>query len=226
MFESYPNIKNYTIKQAEANFSDGFFWVQKPLHIYQELLERLDLLQQPIEPNAESLCRIIADHYQIPEKSVMVFQGLQSAIYHITQLVRETSCTIVSPAAPYFEEASKYFRLKVFFNETPHHYGSFKGVKLAFLSNPGIVDGCILYTDELEDMIGGHPETIFVLDETFIDFCKYTSSVADLVRQYDNLIVIKSLSDRGGLPSLNLSYLTAHKRITETLKKRDTSAFD
>ena len=154
----------------------------------------------------------------------MVFQGRQSALFHITQLVRETSCTLLSPISPHFEEVAGYFNLKLTFNDTPQNYGSFRGTKLAFLANPNLIDGSILYTDELEDIFRDHPETIFVIDETFIDFCKHAGSIIDLVKENNNLIVLRSLSDRAGMPALNLCYLAAHKRIIEALK-RGTPAF-
>ena len=221
MFEDFIKPEN---EQIKADFSDDFFWVQKPQNIYEKLLTQTDLFHQPVEPFAQSLCKVIANQHQIPENNVMIFQGIQSALFYIVQLIRDTSCTLISPISPQFEEVANYFKLKLIFNEAPQHYTSFRGSKLAFLANPNLINGSILYTDELEEIFRDHPETVFVIDESFIGFCKYSESIIDLIKDHNNLIVLKSLSDQAGVQALNLCYLAAHKRIIEILK-RGTPAF-
>ena len=60
MFEAYLNPKS---EQVKADFSDDFFWVQKPDDIYEKLLNQKELLDQAIEPFAQSLCKMIAGQH-------------------------------------------------------------------------------------------------------------------------------------------------------------------
>ena len=224
MFENYPKHRVYPKKLIEIDFSNDFFWVPPSTSIYQQVVGDLTILENTPEPFASSLAHKIAHQDQMPEDSIAILPGLQAAVYHLIQLLRNSTCQVISPSPPYLVEVTKYFGVRMDFSESPQRYGSFRGYKFAWIANPNLVDGRILFIDELEEIIREHPETIFVLDETFIDFCEYTSSATHLVKQHDNLIIIKSLSERGGLTSLNVSYIYAHKRIITALKK-GTPAF-
>lgn len=219
MFENYPISKKIIQEQILADFTEDFFQIKKPENILEFLMTNQEVLHHPPEPFAESLRRKIADVYQLNEQNILVYNGLQDALYHITQLLQTSSCKILLPAAPHFEEVGKYFRLNLDFSDVPHRAGNFRGFKAAFLANPSMPQGQILYLDELEDLCREYPETIFVLDETFIDFCRYTSTAVSLVKKLSNLLIIKPFSSQAGLPGLNLSFVAAHKRIAEALQR-------
>jgi len=64
---------------------------------------------------------------------------------------------------------------------------------------------------------------VVVVDEAYVDFAKY--SVIDWVRNFDNLIVLRSLSKSFGLAGVRFGFLISNESIVEYVK-RVTSPFN
>ena len=64
---------------------------------------------------------------------------------------------------------------------------------------------------------------VIVVDEAYVDFAKY--SVIDWVRNFDNLIVLRSFSKAFGLAGIRFGFLVSNKSIVEYVK-RVTSPFN
>ena len=73
---------------------------------------------------------------------------------------------------------------------------------------PNSPTGTVVPTDWIDACVRRHPHTLFVIDESFIDFCDETPMVERLeVDPVSNVIVIKSLSKSFGVPGLRLGYV-------------------
>jgi len=64
---------------------------------------------------------------------------------------------------------------------------------------------------------------VVVIDEAYVEFAKY--SAVDLVRNFDNLIVLRTFSKAFGLAGLRFGFLVSNKSIVEYVK-RVTSPFN
>jgi len=64
---------------------------------------------------------------------------------------------------------------------------------------------------------------IVVVDETYVDFAKYT--VIDWVRNFDNLVVLRTFSKAFGLAGIRFGFLVSNKSIVDYVK-RVTSPFN
>lgn len=82
------------------------------------------------------------------------------------------------------------------------------GDGVVVIVTPNSPTGTVIPTDWVEACIRRHPHTLFVVDESFIDFSDQTPLIerieADPVA---NVIVIKSLSKSFGVPGLRLGYV-------------------
>lgn len=73
---------------------------------------------------------------------------------------------------------------------------------------PNSPTGTVIPTGWIDACIRRHPHTLFVIDESFIDFCDETPMVERLEADpVANAIVIKSLSKSFGVPGLRLGYV-------------------
>lgn len=89
------------------------------------------------------------------------------------------------------------------------------------LCNPNNPTGACLQRREVEWMLDELPDlSLIVIDESFIDFCDYlpSPSVADLVAEYSNLVVMKSLGKNLGLHGLRMGYSVSNARVASTLR--------
>lgn len=69
--------------------------------------------------------------------------------------------------------------------------------QIVYLANPNNV-GSTLSINYLVELIDNHPDTIFLIDETYYQFNNY-ESILSLVPKYKNLIVVRSYSKAHGL---------------------------
>ncbi len=87
---------------------------------------------------------------------------------------------------------------------------------LTFIANPNNPTGTLTSREPLLEYIQNARGKIIV-DECYFEFCEET--VADLVHEYPQLIVFRSLSKSYGLAGLRLGYAVAHEEVIETLNR-------
>ncbi|MER6997780.1 aminotransferase class I/II-fold pyridoxal phosphate-dependent enzyme [Streptomyces sp. NPDC000410] len=88
--------------------------------------------------------------------------------------------------------------------------------------NPHNPTGQLLSADELEEFIGLIPaDTLIVLDEAYIEFVERSQRPDSLkwVRQYPNLLVLRTFSKAYGLAGMRVGYGVAHPEMAERINK-------
>jgi len=92
-------------------------------------------------------------------------------------------------------------------------------LKLIFLCSPNNPTGNILNTEDVTAFCKAFQnQALIVLDEAYIEFST-TSSLARLVSDYPNLVILRTLSKAFGLAGARLGSLIANPEIIELLQK-------
>ncbi|MCW8327520.1 histidinol-phosphate transaminase [Photobacterium sp. SDRW27] len=92
-------------------------------------------------------------------------------------------------------------------------------VKLVFVCSPNNPTGNLIKRRDLEallDMTAG--KALVVVDEAYIDFCPEASTV-DLLSQYPNLVILRTLSKAFALAGLRCGFTLANQEIIKLLLK-------
>ncbi len=89
--------------------------------------------------------------------------------------------------------------------------------RLIYLANPNLCTGTIYSIDEIEAIVDQTSNVRIILDETYYEY--YGTSLAGLIRQYDNLIVIRTFSAAFGLGDLPCSYILAFPENIAAIKR-------
>lgn len=92
-------------------------------------------------------------------------------------------------------------------------------VKLVFVCSPNNPTGNLLNRQDIEallDMTAG--KALVVVDEAYIDFCPEASTV-DLLGQYPNLVILRTLSKAFALAGLRCGFTLASAEIIELMLK-------
>lgn len=78
-------------------------------------------------------------------------------------------------------------------------------IKLAYFCSPGNPTGALLAKEDVVQILN-HPtwNGVVVLDEAYIDFAPEDSSLAELVAEYPNLVVMQTLSKAFGMAGIRL----------------------
>jgi histidinol-phosphate aminotransferase len=90
------------------------------------------------------------------------------------------------------------------------------GVKMAFLCSPNNPTGNSLSEENVRAVLEGTDSIVF-LDEAYVEFAK--KSLTRLVREYENLVVGRTLSKAFGLAGLRLGYAIAPPWIAEQYRR-------
>ncbi|TVY41641.1 Histidinol-phosphate aminotransferase [Lachnellula subtilissima] len=91
-------------------------------------------------------------------------------------------------------------------------------IKLAYFASPGNPTGSLLSKFDVEQILA-HPtwNGIVVLDEAYIDFAHDNASLAGLVNEYSNLVVMHTLSKAFGMAGIRLGAAYAPSPIARLL---------
>lgn len=88
--------------------------------------------------------------------------------------------------------------------------------KLIFLTNPNNPTGNIIAREEIVQVVQAS-QAIVVVDEAYYEF--YGESVVDLIDEYENLLVLRTLSKAYGLAGARLGYGLASRALMDILYK-------
>ncbi len=89
-------------------------------------------------------------------------------------------------------------------------------VRMLIFSNPCNPTSIGIERYEVRRIIKSLPDTLVVLDEAYMDF--WDQSLLDEVTEYDNLIILKTLSKAFGLAGLRCGFAVANKKLTTVIK--------
>lgn len=90
--------------------------------------------------------------------------------------------------------------------------------KIAFICNPNNPTGQVVPRRPLLEWVLSNPSTLFIVDESYIDFAASVASVADAGAP--NLIVLRSLTKSYALAGLRLGYAIASREVIGKLCQR------
>lgn len=166
-------------------------------------------------PNSRSinLRRQLAQTYQLEENQVFAANGSDEIISLTFRTFIDSGDLVVSPYPTYtFYQtaanihAARYISVetdkdfKIHLQEILKHQA-----KIVFLANPNAQTGRLLPLTEIENFLKDY-EGLMVIDEAYIDFSADDSSAFRLIREYDNLLVLRTFSKSFSLCGIRVGY--------------------
>jgi len=135
--------------------------------------------------------------------------------------------TIISPTYDHFRVSAEivgakidYYFLDNLFNFNINGFKkhiSENCPKLVYICNPNNPTGTEYSLDVIKKLILNFPQTLFVVDEAYYEFGRYTSK--DLVQKYSNLIITRTFSKAFGLASFRVGYAISNVENIELMNK-------
>jgi threonine-phosphate decarboxylase len=193
----------------------------------------LDRVVHYPEMGSPSLCEALAAFHGIPADCIAVANGSTELIHLIPRFtgMKSGRALIVSPAFSEYAHALELAGWSYdYLNLSPDNRFALDGAEadamlargydLFFLCNPGNPTGKIHGHDEiaaLTETCRRH-DSLFVLDEAFIDFTEERSA-KQLVSENDNLLILRSMTKFFGFPGLRVGYALASPRIAAGIRR-------
>jgi threonine-phosphate decarboxylase len=192
-----------------------------PFATASDLLEclhtRLDEIAYLPETNSDSLCALYAEHYNLDRNQVLAGNGTTEYIYSIPAASRAKQALIVNPTySDYLLAAERAGLTATSFQLRPENdfqldlellSRQMQSNELVCICNPNNPTGVLTPSGVLHDFISSHPDTQFLLDETYLPFTGEQSLLEMPIPE--NLYILRSFSKAYGIPGLRLGFLAA-----------------
>ena len=187
-----------------------------------------DSLRLYPDPNSDHLKQAIAHNYQVKPNQVFVGNGSDEVLGHAFLALLKHQDPILFPDITYsfypvycnlYDISFENIPLKEDFSIEINDYLSYNQGKNGgiIFPNPNAPTGKALSKDQIETLLQSNKNSVVIIDEAYVDFgCE---SAVSLVNQYDNLLVVHTLSKSRALAGLRVGYAIGHPELIEALER-------
>lgn len=197
--------------------------------IKEVLVKSIDQLSRYPDPECKEAKKEISRYFKIDYENIILGNGSTELIYLIVQTLKAKKVLIPIPTFCEYERALNnnnvsinFYKLKekqefaISINEI---ISQLAGIDLTFLCNPNNPTGTFFNKKEILILVREiQKRKIFlVLDEAFIDLYEEDSFIKE-VKNYDHLIVLRSLTKFYGLPGLRIGFGAGSSKLIKELE--------
>ena len=165
------------------------------------------------DPTALALKKIIAQKYQLSVQNILVANGTTELLYQLPRVIKPTRAIIPVPCYIDYLKVVDMAGIKIktvelsedkdFVVDIDHLDLLLAPGDLLILGTPNNPTGKCVDSDKLLDLIGKHPDTLFLIDEAFLEFVFGHKSLAG---KAPNIITLHSLTKFYAIPGLRLGF--------------------
>lgn len=192
-----------------------------------EVLKHYDAenLRRYPDPNAEALCRVIADTHGLTREQVMVGNGSDEILSFVffaffdsakgPLLFPEHTYSFYPVYCDYHGIAYKKVALNDDYSINIDRFLAEKGCGLIF-PNPNAPTGMLVSLDEVTALMEGWPrDRVVVVDEAYIDFGG--ESAVSLIDRFSNLLVVRTYSKSLSMAGSRLGWAMGNAALIQAL---------
>lgn len=89
--------------------------------------------------------------------------------------------------------------------------------KMIFLCTPNNPTGTLIDENDIRDIASGNPDVLVVVDEAYFEYAEVTNK--DLINEFDNIFIIRTMSKVMGLAGMRMGYGLACSEIIEYMHR-------
>jgi len=176
-------------------------------------------------PDYSKLHKFLEKQYQIPKEYICMTSGAEEAVRIVLSYSSLSRLNFIPTwgLAPVFNSLYSKIHtqigIDVLDNSFDYNMQTLEKLihsnQLIYLASPNAFTGNIIDRSIIKQFLKNHPNSTFVIDETYYQFNNY-NTVIDLVPKYENLVVIRSYSKAHGLAADRFGfYATSNKSFID-----------
>lgn len=208
----------YKYKHIRINFSSNVCNFLNHDGLRDYLCQHMDGIRTYPEPVPYSLERKLAEYLSLSAEEVCVTAGATEAIYLTAQAFRGHTSVVLMPAFSEYADACRLHGHRVMpvysLNRLP------EDARLVWLCNPNNPTGGVYEKGALRMCIGQHPQTLFVIDQSYEYFTLKSLFAPREAAVMPNVILLHSMTKRFAVPGLRLGYMTAGKELLDIVRRQ------
>lgn len=218
--------KVWQVKPEERNQILKLDWNEAAIQPSPKVKERLaslletDFLNLYPSTYNEELHTLLSQYAGLPKENVQYFASSDSLHEYISKMYITVGdpTLILWPSYDNFRLTAQvagahvmYFELNQDFSFNAEEFEAKierKDPSLVYICNPNNPTGLLLEKDYIRHLLDTFPDTMFLLDEAYIEFTM-DKTCKDLVLEYDNILISRTMSKAFGLANVRFGYLLA-----------------
>ena len=176
--------------------------------------------------NADQLKHTLADYFQLTPEQVFVGNGSDEVLAHVFNGLFRQAQPILYPDISYSFYPVYCGLYGIEFSKIPLaddftlDLGAYNRANGGIIfPNPNAPTGRLLGLDAIEALLQGNRDSVVVVDEAYIDFAEAGSSAVSLIDQYDNLLVVQTMSKSRSLAGMRIGYAMGSAVLIEGLER-------
>jgi len=183
-----------------------------------------DSLRLYPDPNATQLCQSLANYYGLDTAEVFVGNGSDEVLAHTFQALLQHGKALMFPDISYsfypvycglYGIQQQQVPLAADLSINVADYQPPNGGII--LPNPNAPTGELLSLADIRQLLSNNVDSVVVIDEAYIDFGG--QSAVALVPEFDNLLVIQTLSKSRSLAGLRVGFALGQSHLIEALER-------
>lgn len=191
------------------------------------LKNTIDTITHLPQVDAHAIRMAFARRHGIDPNLVMAGNGSTQWIYTLPLALGAQKALILGPTYADYADACRMHGTKVryWLSSAQHHFDfnlarfgpMVTEADLVFICNPNNPSGRLIPSDVLIEWCHCHPDTIFIVDESYLPFVPADQSDSLLGHPIANLVVITSMSKIYRLPGLRIGFIKSSSKMAQRL---------
>ena len=198
-----------------------------PEGLLEYLRDNLMSLTALPEVDSRQTCIEFANYMNIASRRVLAANGTTQFIHTLPRILKTRHALILGPTYSDYGDACALQGIKSDFcladessdfAHLPEQIeAQLEGVDTVFICNPNNPTGGLIPFHDLQYLCKAHPQTIFVIDESYHPFMIGAEKESMLNAGLDNVIVLASLSKIFKIPGLRIGFMIATPETVDRL---------
>lgn len=227
--------RKYNIPLEEVlEFSGPINFMGPPPKAVEAVKQNARLIKFYPDPNPVEFKSTIAKYvgHNVKTENILLGNGSIELIYMITELLSKPFKAVIPvPSFSEYEKAALRLGGEIQFVKLPQNFGLemekikasvTEDTKIMCICNPHSPSGTLYTKEEVIELVDfcQKKNVIFSIDENYIEFAEAgeENTVAGMVKEYENLFVIRSVTKFYGMAGLRFGYAVAAEALIEKLE--------
>lgn len=213
---------------ALLDFSASINPLGPPEYLRATLCRHIETLLHYPDPEASDLRRAAASRFAVSPRQIVVGNGSTEIIHALPRALSVRRAVMPAPSYVGYQEAMAAAGCTVdflpllpqdnFALDWPRLAAMLDGGEMVFLGQPNNPTGCCFDPARLSPLLARFPQTYFVVDEAFIDFIPDPPTTIPLLLDFDNLVILKSMTKFYAVPGLRLGLAVTTPRLATKIR--------